>query len=290
MDTLHGIDDLERWRGATFVPTMGALHEGHCGLIRCGVAFGAPVVVSIFVNEHQFTPGEDFETYPRSIDADLDAARAAGAAAVFVPTTDLVFPGDTAVHSPKLPRVATAPGLEDACRPHFFAGVCLVVARLFDLVQPGRAIFGEKDWQQLKVIEAMVRDNADRFPLDIVGCPTGRADDGLALSSRNAYLDDQQRGRATALWRALEAAQQAHAHGGAAKTEQAMDACLRAAGLDVEYAVVRDAETLDAPISTGPNKEADAQRPLRALIAARLDSVRLIDNAGLHFPAIHPLC
>jgi pantoate--beta-alanine ligase len=273
MDTLHGIDDLERWRGATFVPTMGALHQGHCALIRQGLTFEAPVVVSIFVNEHQFAPGEDFDTYPRTLDADLSAACDAGASAVFLPSADLVYPPGAAAQFSPLPRVATMPGLEDACRPRFFPGVCLVVARLFDLVRPARAVFGEKDWQQLKVIEAMVQRDTKRFPMDIVGCPTSRECDGLALSSRNAYLDAQQRVRATALWRALELAKSAN---GADEAEQAMVSCLQAADLCVEYAVVRDAETLGDP---------DVMRPLRALIAARLDSLRLIDNA--QFSATH---
>ena len=288
MDTLQGIDDLRRWRGATFVPTMGALHEGHCALIRCGAAFGSPVVVSIFVNAHQFAPDEDLDTYPRSLNADLDAAQRSGAAAVFLPEADLVFPNGVDLHCPSLPHVATSPGLEDACRPHFFPGVCLVVARLFDLLRPARAVFGEKDWQQLKVIEAMVRNDAERFPLDIVGCPTSRDADGLALSSRNAYLDEQQRGRAAALWQALQLAQVADDVGAA---ENAMNACLNAAGLDVEYAVVRDTETLErSDAIDGDHLHLIDPQPLpamRALIAARLDGVRLIDNAP--FPAAHSL-
>ncbi len=286
MDTLQGIDDLRRWQGATFVPTMGALHEGHCALIRRGAAFGSPVVVSIFVNAHQFAPNEDLDAYPRSLNADLDAAERSGAAAVFLPEADLVFPNGVDLHCPSLPRVATSPGLEDACRPHFFPGVCLVVARLFDLLLPARAVFGEKDWQQLKVIETMVRDDAERFPLDIVGCPTSRDTDGLALSSRNAYLDERQRGRATALWRALQLAQSAD---GVVTAENAMSTCLSAAGLEVEYAVVRDAQTLE-PLDAINEDRLHLSNPrsfpaMRALIAARLDNVRLIDNAP--FPATY---
>ncbi len=286
MDTLQGIEDLKRWRGTTFVPTMGALHEGHCALIRRAASFGAPVVVSIFVNARQFAPGEDFDAYPRSLDADLAAAKQSGAAAVFLPSTDLVFPDGVDLRCPSLPGVAISPGLEDTARPHFFSGVCLVVARLFDLLLPARAVFGEKDWQQLKVIEAMVRDHADRFPLDIVSCPTSRDTDGLALSSRNAYLDEQQRDRSTALWRALQLAQSAD---GIVAAEHAMGTCLNAAGLDVEYAVVRDAQTLE-PLDATAEAHVHVRHPeslpaMRALIAARLDNVRLIDNAP--FPATY---
>jgi pantoate--beta-alanine ligase len=362
MDTLHSIDELRPWLGATFVPTMGALHGGHCDLIRCGTRFGSPVVVSIFVNAHQFAPHEDFETYPRSIEADLAAAKDAGAAAVFVPNHDVMFPADVDLPSHTLPRVATAPGLEDASRPHFFPGVCKVVARLFDLLQPKRAVFGEKDWQQLKVIEAMVQGDKVRFPLDVMACPTSRASDGLALSSRNAYLDEPQRTAATAIWQALQLAVQnvsgaaltgAPCTGDAAidDAENAMRRCLDTAGVDVEYAVVRNAQTLEPvrrfalarmdesagvsdlvrdvesdcandfiseaesdpkaagssghppgssghPPSSGLNysqpapidpesNSPESNGPLRALIAARLGSIRLIDN--LHLSATHPL-
>lgn len=270
MDTLHGIDDLERWHGATLVPTMGALHEGHCDLVRQAIRHDAPVVVSIFVNPRQFAPSEDLATYPRTLELDLAAARAAGAQAVFVPRETDVYPDGELIECPPLPRVATEPGLEDGSRPHFFTGVCTVVARLFDLIQPARAIFGEKDWQQLQVIQAMVEADQDRFPLQVEACPTLRDDDGLALSSRNAYLTAEDRHRALALWRSLELARDASDVDAA---EADMRTHLEASNLQIDYAVIRDASTLEPPTAPG--------RPLRALIAARLEDVRLIDNAAL---------
>ncbi len=244
---------------------MGALHEGHLSLIRQGTQMGAPVVVSIFVNPTQFAPHEDFDQYPRPLDRDLDMAAKAGAAAVFVPAAECVYPPDVPVAAPSLPPVATTPGLEDGHRPHFFTGVCAVVARLFDLVRPAKAIFGEKDWQQLQVIRAMVAADPSRFPLQIDSGPTLREADGLAMSSRNAYLDPAQRDQALALSRALGLAQGLDP----IAAEAAMMACLVDAGLTVDYAVVRDAVSLGPP---------SADRPSRALIAASLGSIRLIDN------------
>ena len=246
---------------------MGALHEGHCALIRRGVLTGHPVVVSIFVNPSQFAPHEDFSRYPRPLDADLAAAEAAGAAAVFVPTMETVYPADDPPATPPLPSVATAPGLEDHWRPKFFAGVCRVVARLFDLVQPSHAVFGEKDWQQLQVLTAMVQADTTRFPLHIISGETVRDADGLALSSRNAYLRGDQRQRALALHRAMQIAQSVP---DVPEAQQAMLTELAAAALDVQYAVIRNAATLEAP--------SDPHAPRRALIAGSVDSIRLIDN------------
>lgn len=270
MDTLHGIDDMKLWQGATFVPTMGALHEGHCDLIRLGHSLGGPVVVSIFVNPRQFAPDEDLATYPRSLDQDLSAAHNAGADAVFLPEASDIYPSGAADPAPELPRVATAPGLEDGFRPHFFTGVCAVVARLFDLLKPTRAVFGEKDWQQLQVIRAMVELHPNRFPLEIVPGATKRDEDGLALSSRNVHLTDDMRPRALALHRSLHEAVRAPDIDSA---QDAMRSHLEASGLDIDYAVVRDARTLEPPTRDGT--------PLRALIAARLEGIRLIDNDSL---------
>ena len=267
MDTLHTIDDLVPWHGCTFVPTMGALHAGHCALIRQGVSSGHPVMVSIFVNPSQFAPHEDFGSYPRPLGADIAAARAAGAAAVFVPTMETIYPTDDPPVTPPLPNVATAPGLEDQWRPDFFAGVCQVVARLFDLVRPSHAVFGEKDWQQLQVLTAMVQADTSRFPLQIISGKTVRDADGLALSSRNAYLRGDQRCKALALHRALQIAQSVP---DVQDAQQAMLAELAAAALDVHYAVIRSAATLETPN--------DPHGPCRALIAASVDSIRLIDN------------
>jgi pantoate--beta-alanine ligase len=255
-----------------FVPTMGALHRGHGSLISEGVrlaaAAGSGCVVSIFVNPTQFGPTEDFKRYPRTLDADLEMCRAAGAAVVFAPAAEVVYPPGVDVPVPPLPAVATEPCLEDASRPGHFAGVCQVVLRLFQLVRPQTAVFGEKDWQQLQVIKAMTREQG--LGIDIVGAPTVRERDGLAMSSRNRFLSAAERGAALSLSQALcEAA-------GVDDPEQAearMRALMGAAGAEVQYAVVRDSGTL---LRRGGN---GAGGPFRALVAARVGSVRLIDNA-----------
>jgi pantoate--beta-alanine ligase len=254
---------------------MGALHEGHLALMRRAKPLARPLVVSIFVNPTQFGPGEDWERYPRTYDSDLGAAADAGADVVFAPDVETMYPPDGEVPVPPLPAVATGPQLEDAKRPTHFAGVCQVVARLFDLVRPSIAVFGEKDYQQLLVITDMVRAEGDRWGgLHIVGHPTVREADGLALSSRNRYLAADERDRALGLSRALQAAQASAAAGpGPAEAERSMHEVLAAHALDVDYAVVRDARTL-LPITAW-------SAPARALIAARLGTVRLIDNAAV---------
>lgn len=271
MQVISTADQLEPFSGCAFVPTMGALHEGHLALIRCARKTGKPVVVSVFVNPTQFGPNEDFTKYPRQLERDLELAQSAGAVAVFAPDVDVMYPPGVDVTVPELPGVATQPKLEDHHRASHFAGVCQVVARLFDLVKPSAAVFGEKDYQQLLVIRALVANEAPRFSaLQIVALPTVREADGLAMSSRNVYLSEVDRKRALALSRALKLAQ------GAASPEQAeqqMVSELTSHDLTVDYAAVRDAETL-MPI-------ANFSRPARALIAARVGSVRLIDNAAV---------
>ena len=269
MQIITDIAGLQSFHGVAFVPTMGAFHEGHRALIREAVASGLPTLVSIFVNPTQFAPHEDLDAYPRTLEQDLDAARADGAAAVFVPSVELVYPSDETVCAPPLPAVATEPGLEDACRPHFFGGVCGVVARLFDLTKPAVSFLGEKDWQQLKVIEAMVAADADRWEgLQVVGVPTVREPDGLAMSSRNVFLQGDDRRRAASLCMALRAAKGLPQNA----AEAAMMKTLLNSDLNVDYAVVRDGASLKQP---------QANRPARALIAARLGGVRLIDNAAV---------
>jgi pantoate--beta-alanine ligase len=260
-----------------FVPTMGALHEGHLALIRRARELASAVVVSVFVNPTQFGPGEDYTRYPRTLDADVAAAEKAGADIVFAPQVETVYPegtrggGGQECAATALPAVATQPGLEDRHRPGHFAGVCQVVARLFDLVRPQIAVFGEKDYQQLLVIKAMTAENQQRWPnLQIVAHPTLRDADGLAMSSRNRYLSPQQRTRALAISRALRSANGAST---APEAEAAMHETLRGADLKIDYAAVRDAETL-MPLT--PQSHA-----ARALIAARLDKVRLIDNESV---------
>ncbi|MHC5004559.1 MAG: pantoate--beta-alanine ligase [Planctomycetota bacterium] len=261
--------------GIALVPTMGALHDGHLALVRRAAELGRPLVVSIFVNPMQFGPDEDFERYPRTFEADRGACREHGVDVIFAPAIEDVYPEDVDLRTPPLPPVATEPGLEDACRPGHFEGVVLVVARLFDLVRPAVAVFGEKDYQQLAVIRAMVAGAAasepDRWgPLRIEGHPTVRDPDGLAMSSRNAYLGPEERQAALGLSRALQAAAGAN-HPPTA--EQLMAQTLIAHDLRVEYAVVRDAETL-RPVG-------DFSRPTRALIAACCGTTRLIDNRAM---------
>jgi pantoate--beta-alanine ligase len=262
--------------GCNFVPTMGALHAGHGSLVERARADGRPVVVSIFVNPTQFGPREDYARYPRTLDADCALLEPLGAAAVFVPSVEAIYPrGLEAAREEAsaitLPEVATRPGLEDACRPTHFGGLALVVGRLFDLVRPARAFFGEKDYQQLRLIEDLVAADRGRFgALEIVPCPTIREGNGLAMSSRNRYLAPEHRDAALALSRALQIA---HSAQRVSTAERLMRDTLDGHGLETEYAVVRDARTL-LPV-TG------FERPTRALIAARLGSTRLIDNAAM---------
>lgn len=258
-----------------FVPTMGALHEGHLALIRRVRELAQPVVVSIFVNPTQFGPGEDYQRYPRTFEADVEAAEQAGADIVFAPDVETIYPGfgdgRHEVPAPPLPRVATEPGLEDAHRPGHFRGVCQVVARLFDLVGPKIAVFGEKDYQQLQVIRAMTDQNQNRWPnLRIVAHPTLRDPDGLAMSSRNRYLNAAQRQKALAISKAMHLADHAASSN---EAERIMNEVLSTGGVKVDYAVVRNAETL-MPLDR-------QNEPARALIAARVDEVRLIDNKAV---------
>ena len=259
-----------RGLGGVLVPTMGALHEGHAALIRHAADAarrgGGSCDVSIFVNPTQFNQPSDYTRYPRTLDSDLAVCAAAGATVVFAPTPETVYPPGRPVPVPRLPVVATTPGLEDAFRPGHFAGVCQVVKRLFDLLGPERAVFGEKDWQQLRVIASMVRDLA--IPIEIMPHPTLRDPDGLAMSSRNRFLSPEERAAALAIPRALEAAARASTPDAA---EAAMRSVLAGSGLRPEYAVVRDADTLTALRAEGATG--------RALIAAWSGSTRLIDNA-----------
>ncbi len=269
--------DLAPAAGGTFVPTMGALHDGHLELIRTAAAQGGPVVVSIFVNPTQFTDSGDLDRYPRTLDQDRDAAAAAGADFIFAPAVDVIYPPDSPIPVPPLPDVAFRPRLEDAERPGHFDGVCQVVSRLFDLVQPRLAFFGEKDFQQICVIRAMVNGCPERWEgLEIVGCPTVREPDGLARSSRNTQLRDSSRADAVGLFRALsEAAEIVRADPSIAPSvvQDRMVRTLEGHNLDVDYAAVREPHNL-RPIK-------DFTSPARALIAARTGGVRLIDNAAI---------
>ncbi len=266
------------WRAAgesiAFVPTMGNLHAGHLALVAAAAGEARRVVVSIFVNPLQFAPGEDFDTYPRTLDKDLAALAAAGVDAVFAPTVDEMYPTGPAPAT----RVRVN-GLSDILcgrsRPGHFDGVTTVVAKLFNMVRPDTAIFGEKDYQQLAVIRRMVADLC--FPVRVVGHPTQREGDGLAMSSRNQYLTGDERAIAPELYRTLETAADALAGGAEEEIEahivaiqQAAMENLRGFGFEPEYFEIREAGTLEAP--------GQGSRGLVILAAARLGSARLIDN------------
>ncbi|MGH7133241.1 MAG: pantoate--beta-alanine ligase [Phycisphaerales bacterium] len=268
-------DELSSLHRGIFVPTMGALHAGHAALVRQAAKLrdsdpARPlVIVSIFVNPTQFNDPADLARYPRTLEADLRLCEAAGADAVFTPGPEVVYPSGVTIPTPPLPPVATEPKLEDARRPGHFAGVCQVVARLFDLVRPSAALFGEKDWQQLQVITAMTVQLQP--PIHIVPVPTIREHDGLAMSSRNVFLAPDQRRRAAAISLALC---NACAETTPAAAEAIMARTLADAALDIEYAVVRESASL-----LPPTPAARGNGPFRCLIAARSGGTRLIDNA-----------
>jgi pantoate--beta-alanine ligase len=252
-------------RKIALVPTMGALHEGHRELIRhARLAPGAVVpVVSIFVNPLQFGPGEDLERYPRPLDADLEACREEGVELVFLPGVPDMYPegADTTVTPGPLGE-----RLEGAVRPGHFAGVLTVVAKLFHIVGPDLAFFGEKDYQQLVLVKRMARDLD--FPVSVVGVPTVREPDGLALSSRNAYLPPEDRGRAPVLHRALTAGAAVSARGPQAVLDAARAVLAEEPGLELDYLELTDPDL-------GPDPRAGRAR---LLVAARLGGTRLIDN------------
>ncbi|WP_309647530.1 pantoate--beta-alanine ligase [Nocardioides sp.] len=256
-----------------FVPTMGALHAGHAGLMRVArdrVGDG-PVVVSVFVNPMQFAPGEDLDRYPRTLPDDLEVCAGAGVDIVFAPTVDEVYPGGE-------PQVTVEPGplaavLEGRSRPTHFRGVLVVVAKLFGLVRPDVAVFGQKDFQQLALIRRMAADLC--LGVEVVGAETAREPDGLALSSRNRYLDAEQRVEAVTLSRALRAAQEAAAYGVGPALDAARAELRTATIVDVDYLVVTTPELGDLPSDPPPGTEA------RILIAARVGTTRLIDNLPL---------
>ena len=264
---------VRAWRSAgdavALVPTMGALHQGHLELVRLANGRCRRAVVSIFVNPAQFAPHEDFERYPRDEAGDLAKLNGVGCDLVWAPDRTVMYPKGFAT---RVVPSGAAEGLESDFRPHFFGGVATVCCKLFTQVTPDIAVFGEKDYQQLCVVRQMVRDLG--LPLEIVGMPTVREADGLAMSSRNAYLSAAERRVAPMLYRvttsvANTAAQRGIVAGAVADGK----AALEAAGFKVDYLEVRDAETLQ-PVAPG------AQRPLRVLVAAWLGKTRLIDNVA----------
>ena len=271
------IDELRQHLSSSqrpaFVPTMGNLHEGHLALVRQAKPLGDATVASIFVNRLQFLPHEDFDTYPRTWDSDCEKLRAAGCDVLFAPDEKALYPEPQTckVH----PDPALADLLEGHFRPGFFIGVCTVVMKLFQCVQPRVAVFGKKDYQQLMMIRHMVRQFA--LPIEIVGGETFRADDGLALSSRNGYLSATERAEAVQLSKALRYMAEAVRAGDrdvAALEARAMQS-LAQRGWQPDYVVLRRRADLQAP------QPGDA---LVALAAARLGSTRLIDNLEIDTP------
>jgi pantoate--beta-alanine ligase len=253
------------------IPTMGALHEGHLSLVRAVRRQAERIVVSIFVNPTQFAPNEDFAAYPRGLRRDIGLLREEGVDLVWAPSSAVMYPPGFATRIvPEGPAVA---GLEDRFRPHFFAGVATVVGKLLTQCQPDVAVFGEKDYQQLRVLTQLAKDLD--LPVRIVGLPTRRERDGLAMSSRNAYLSAEERAIAPTLHRVLRECADA-IHGGGAVTAALAKGrrAIKKAGFALDYLEARDAHTL-APL----NRRHDG--PIRLLVAARLGRTRLIDNIAV---------
>jgi pantoate--beta-alanine ligase len=257
------------------VPTMGALHAGHAALVdtaRAACAPGDAVVVSIFVNPLQFGPGEDLDRYPRTFEADLALCAAHGADVVFAPPVEEVYPGGD-------PQVSVEPGplgsaLEGATRPGHYRGVLTVVAKLFGLVRPDLAVFGEKDYQQLVLIRRMADDLC--MGVEVLGAETVREDGGLALSSRNAYLDPAQRTVAGTLSRALLAGAAAGRLGGGAVLAAAHEVLDAEAGARLDYLALTSPELGEPP----------PYGPARLLLAARVGGTRLIDNVAVDLASL----
>ena len=274
MRVIHTIAELRQalagTTGIAFVPTMGNLHAGHLSLIERAKAAGGPVVASIFVNRLQFAPHEDFDTYPRTLERDCELLRGAGCNFVFAPNEAELYPEPQAYTVQPPPALADM--LEGHFRPGFFTGVCTVVLKLFNCVQPRFAVFGKKDYQQLMVIRRMVRQLA--LPIEIVAGETTRAEDGLALSSRNGYLDAEQRSEAATLSRLLKAIVD-DVRRGRRDWPVLEDAALRtleARGWKPDYVAIRRRADLGEPL-TG-----DA---LVVVAAAKRGATRLIDNLEL---------
>src|SRR5581483_2442339 len=256
---------LDGWRGEgiALVPTMGALHDGHLSLVRLAQSHARHSVVSIFVNPTQFAPHEDFASYPRTLEADREKLAAAEASLIFAPSAAEMYPQGFAT---MVSVAGPAHGLESDFRPHFFAGVATIVAKLLIAVRPEVAVFGEKDYQQLLVVKALVRDMG--LPVRVLAAPIAREADGLAMSSRNAYLNAQERivaGRLNGVLR--EAGEQLRRGEPVAEVEREAAAALKQAGFDsVDYVAIRDAETL-APVT-------ESGKSARILAAAKIGRTR----------------
>ncbi len=263
---------ITAWRAAgdvvALVPTMGALHRGHLELVRLAQRRARRVVVSIFVNPKQFAPNEDFGTYPRTFDADLRALTEHRADLIWAPGVDVMYPPGFATQI--VPAGPASVGLEDVFRPHFFAGVATVVGKLLIQCLPDYAIFGEKDYQQLRVVSHFARDLD--LPVKIVGAPIVREQDGLAMSSRNVYLSAKERAVAPTLYRVLrECAAKIRDGRAVGRTVADGRVTIERAGFVPDYLEARNAATL-LPIRSLKDG------PIRLLVAARLGKTRLIDN------------
>jgi len=296
LQVVHTIPEFRKWRRSLvaprsnvvpFVPTMGALHEGHASLVRQARALAGAtgtVLSSIFVNPTQFGPAEDFSKYPRTLDADVQILTAAGCDAVFVPSAQEMYPAVATISTQDLAAsVSIDPGplgtiLEGAIRPGHFRGVCTVVAKLLNVVEPTHLLLGQKDFQQQAILWRMCVDL--NMPVEVVTCPTIRETDGLAMSSRNRYLSPEERSRAVALYEALTAAK-AQYDGGerhAAALEAAMRQRVESRGLQLQYAVAAHPDTLQLWTAQPQSRIAG---PCVLLIAAKLGNTRLIDNMVL---------
>lgn len=280
MQTINTISAMRQqvaaWRAAgeriALVPTMGNLHAGHLHLVARARRLAERVVVTIFVNPLQFGPNDDFETYPRTLSEDSDKLQREGVDLLFAPSTGEMYP-TTHQGSSQIEVTGVSQGLCGASRPGHFIGVATVVAKLFNIVQADVALFGEKDYQQLQVIRQMVADLC--FPVEVVGVPTVREVDGLAMSSRNGYLSESERGLAPVIYQSLLAAASRIEAGERdfRRIEGAVQASLKQVGFEPDYFAVVNANTL--------KPAAADDRSLRLLVAARLGQTRLIDNIPL---------
>lgn len=278
MQIIHTIQELRAWRKnagkVAFVPTMGNLHEGHLALVREAKKRADNVVVSIFVNRLQFGQGEDFDKYPRTLQQDADKLAAEGIAVVFAPDEKELYPNVEQRYNVEPPNLQNE--LCGKFRPGHFRGVATVVSKLFNIVAPDVACFGKKDYQQLAVIKGFVEDL--NFDIEIVPVDTGRATDGLALSSRNQYLSVEERAEAPRLYRELQAVAESLKQGSLdyAGLEKRAVQSLTEHGWTVDYVEIRHADTLEVA-RTGDRK-------LVVLAAARLGATRLIDNVEIKLP------
>ncbi len=263
-------------RRLALVPTMGYLHEGHLQLIRRARQLADVVITSVFVNPTQFLPGEDYERYPRDIDRDRRLAEAAGSDVLFAPLVQEMYP---AGYTTRVSVLGVSEPFEGVYRPGHFDGVATVVTKLFVITRPHIALFGQKDWQQTLVVRQLVRDL--NFEVDIHVVPTVREPDGLAMSSRNVYLEPEQRQKATALYRALQRARALVLQGERRRSvivQALLEELARVPELQLDYAAAARAQTLEEPEEFAPGEQ------VVLLVAARLGGTRLIDNELVDVP------